>query len=60
MLQERREEAGGSHFVGVPEKACVCFMCVCVCVCVCVLFPGGSEVKVSACNAEDLGLIPGS
>ena len=23
-------------------------------------FPGGSEVKVSASNAEDLGLIPGS
>ena len=24
------------------------------------VFPGGSEVKVSACNAGDLGLIPGS
>ena len=23
-------------------------------------FPGGSEVKVSACNAGDPGLIPGS
>ena len=23
-------------------------------------FPGGSEVKPSACNAGDLGLIPGS
>ena len=23
-------------------------------------FPGGSEVKTSACNAEDLGSIPGS
>ena len=23
-------------------------------------FPGGSEGKESACNAEDLGLIPGS
>ena len=23
-------------------------------------FPGSSEVKVSACNAGDLGLIPGS
>ena len=23
------------------------------------LFPGGSEVKASACNAEDLGSIPG-
>ena len=23
-------------------------------------FPGGSEVKVPACNAGDLGLIPGS
>ena len=23
-------------------------------------FPGGSEVKVSACNAGDLGSIPGS
>ena len=34
----------------------------CVCVCVNVLmpagFPGGSEVKASACNAGDLGLIP--
>ena len=24
------------------------------------LFPGGSEVKASACNAGDVGLIPGS
>ena len=24
------------------------------------IFPGGSEVKVSACNTGDLGLIPGS
>ena len=24
------------------------------------VFPGGSEVKESACNAGDLGLIPGS
>ena len=35
----------------------------CVCVCVDVLmptgFPGGSEVKASACNAGDIGLIPG-
>ena len=23
-------------------------------------FPGGSEVKLSACNVGDLGLIPGS
>ena len=23
-------------------------------------FPGGAEVKVSACNVGDLGLIPGS
>ena len=28
--------------------------------CVQVSFPGGSEVKASACNAGDLGLIPGS
>ena len=43
-------------------------MCVCVCVCVCVCthihiitlgFPGGAEVKASACNVGDLGLIPG-
>ena len=26
----------------------------------CMGFPGGSEVKVSACNAGDLGSIPGS
>ena len=25
----------------------------------CCTFPGGSEVKTSACNAGDLGLIPG-
>ena len=25
-----------------------------------VVFPGGSEVKASACNAGDLGSIPGS
>ena len=37
---------------------CVC-VCVCACVCVCVI-PGGSEVKVSACNEGDLGSIPGS
>ena len=42
-------------------------MCVCVCVCVCVFsiphisdFSGGSEGKVSACNVEDQGSIPGS
>ena len=39
-------------------------MCVCVCVCVCVYqlkgFPGGSDGKESACNAGDLGSIPGS
>ena len=29
-------------------------------VCVYIPFPGGSEVKASACNAGDLGLIPGS
>ena len=34
-------------------------MCICVCVCVNMGFPGGSEVKVSACNAGDLGSIPG-
>ena len=28
--------------------------------CVQVSFPGGSEVKASACNAGDLGSIPGS
>ena len=27
--------------------------------CVCLGFPGGSEVKASACTAEDPGLIPG-
>ena len=28
--------------------------------CICgSLYPGGSEVKASACNAGDLGLIPG-
>ena len=30
-----------------------------VCISHCLGFPGGSEVKVSACNAGDLGLIPG-
>ena len=46
-------------------------MCVCVCECAWNYnkkapprwpegFPGGSEVKASACNAGDLGSIPGS
>ena len=37
------------------------YMCVCVCVCVCVIqgFPGGSNGKESACNAGDLGSVPG-
>ena len=30
------------------------YMCVCVCICI-YGFPGGSEDKVSACNAGDLG-----
>ena len=34
-------------------------MCVCVYLFVYGGFPGGSEVKVSACNAGDLGSIPG-
>ena len=46
--------------------------CVCVCVCVCIIFRmeytvypergfhGGSDSKEFACNARDLGLIPGS
>ena len=36
-------------------------MCVCVCVCVCVYIglPRGSDGKVSAYNAGDLGSIPG-
>ena len=47
---------------------CICvyiyiYMCVCVCVCVCVCiiqgFPGGSNGKESACNAGDLGSVPG-
>ena len=31
----------------------------CVCVCVCISFPGGLAGKESACNAGDLGSIPG-
>ena len=46
--------------VCVCVHVCVCVrVCVCVCVCVCVGFPGGSDSKESACNAGDLGLIPG-
>ena len=30
------------------------------CVCIYTVFPGGSEVKTSACNAGDPGSIPGS
>ena len=30
------------------------------CVCIYTIFPGGSEVKASACNAGDPGSIPGS
>lgn len=36
MLQERKEEEGGSHFVGFSEKACLCFTCVCTFVSWCV------------------------
>ena len=32
----------------------------CVCIYIYVSFPGGSDVKASACNAGDLGSIPGS
>ena len=40
-------------------------MCVCVCVCIHTFHPlkcfcGGSDGKESACNAGDLGSIPGS
>ena len=39
---------------------CLCVVCVCVCVCVYTCFIcGGSDGKESACNAGDLGLIPG-
>ena len=34
-------------------------MCVIFCICLC-YFPGGSDGKESACNARDLGSIPGS
>ena len=30
------------------------------CAVICLGIPGGSEGKESACNVEDLGLIPGS
>ena len=35
----------------------------CICICIfhtCEIFPGGSDGKVSAFNARDLSLIPGS
>ena len=35
------------------------YMCVCVCVCVCMGLHGVSDGKASACNAGDLGSIPG-
>ena len=37
---------------------CLCVVCVCVCVYTCFIC-GGSDGKESACNAGDLGLIPG-
>ena len=36
------------------------YIYVCVCVGVCIGFPGDSDSKESACNAEDLGSIPGA
>ena len=41
------------------EEDTVFLKCVCVYLFVYGGFPGGSEVKVSACNAGDLGSIPG-
>ena len=39
---------------------CVCvYMCVYACVCVRVCFPDSSVGKESACNAGDLGSVPG-
>ena len=49
-----------------PNMICVeriCHLCVCFFffwLCHTTHFPGGSEGKASACNAGDLGLIPGS
>ena len=50
----------------IPLSCTQVYMCVCVCVCVCVYtatetlaIPCGSEGKASACNAGDLGSIPG-
>ena len=49
-LRNHSKEAGEE----IVYILCVCVCCVCVCVCVC-----NSEVKVSALNVGDPGLIPG-
>ena len=49
-------------YVYVYVSVCVCMNVECtvlVVVCFKLEFPGGSEVKASAWNAGDLGLIPG-
>ena len=50
------------YFLAILEYYVYIYTCVCVCVCVCVCmgFPGGSDGKVSVCNAGDLSSIPGS
>ena len=55
------------HFLwlsSMPLCVCICiciYICICVCVCIYIYigFPGGSDDEESACNAGDLGSIPG-
>ena len=49
----------GCHFLLQYVYMCVC-ICICICICICVYgLPWWLSGKESACNAGDLGLIPG-
>ena len=60
-----RYQAQNSCLVGrfftvwVTRGIYIYYTFVCVCVCVCIIFPGSSDGKESACNAEDWGSVPG-
>ena len=54
------EQRPGLEQAWAPRvSVCVC-VCVCAHTCIRVCFPGGQDDKESACNAGDLGSIPGS
>ena len=53
----------GSSVLGISQARICTYIYMHIFVCVYIItlrFPGGSDGKGSACNVEDLGLIPGS